>query len=400
MEYKIPMKFRKGKKILSSTFLISVLAIGMFLVGFFVGEKSVFCDVCQPSEINFSLFWEAYNKVREGYLDPGKIDIDKVIYGAISGMVESLEDPYTVFMSPNDTKMFLDDISGSFEGVGMEISIKDGQLTVITPLEGTPAQKAGLMPGDKVVQINGESTLDISIDEAARLIRGDRGTMVTLTVFRENWDSLKDFEIVRDVIEIPSMSWKMLDNNVAHIRIHHFSQNADLDFNKIAVEILAQGAEKIILDLRNNPGGYLEVASSIAGAFVQSGKVVVIEDTGEEQKEHLARGSLIFLQRPVVVLINQGSASASEILAGALRDNNGVKLIGKTSFGKGSVQQMEMLSGGSSIKVTIAEWLTPNGETINEVGLEPDIEVEMTIDDVRAELDPQLDKAIEIIERL
>jgi len=400
MDYKIPMKFKKGKKILSSSFLIGVLAMGMFLIGFFIGEKSTFCDICEPSEINFSLFWEAYGKIKERYVDPGKIDLDKIIYGAISGMVKSLEDPYTVFMTPNDTKMFLDDISGSFEGVGMEISIRDGQLTVIAPLEGTPAQKAGLMPGDKVVQINGESTLDISIEEAARLIRGERGTIVSLSIFRQDWDSSKDFEIVRDVIEIPSMSWEMLDNNIAYIRIYHFSQSADLDFNKIAVEVLAQGAERIILDLRNNPGGYLEVANSIASAFLQSGQVVVIEDSGGEQKEHLARGSLIFFQRPVVILINQGSASASEILAGALRDNNGVKLVGETSFGKGSVQQMEMLSGGSSIKVTVAQWLTPNGETISEVGLDPDIKVEMTMEHIRAGLDPQLDKAIEIIKGL
>ncbi len=391
-------KMKKSlKKNLIFIFLVAGLIIGTFFGAFQIGRNSVFCEVCQPQEMNFSLFWEAYEKIKQRYVNPEKIDGQKILYGAISGMLESLEDPYTVFFKPDDTKKFLEDISGSFEGVGMEIGIKDEDLQVIAPLEGTPAQEAGLMPGDKIIKVNDELTPDLTLDEVVNMIRGPKGTSVTLTIFRQGWETTKDVSIERGVIEIPSLRWELIEDNIAYIKLYQFSQKAGLDFAKIAIEILASDADKIILDIRNNPGGYLEVARDIASFFLERGDLVVIEDAGEDKIEYKAQGNSVFLNYPVVVLINKGSASGSEILAGALRDNRGIKLVGEDSFGKGSVQQLEGLSEGSSLKITTAKWLTPNGETISKVGLKPDIEIELNEEDYLAGKDPQLNKAIEIL---
>lgn len=387
------------KKNLNLFFLVIVLGLS-FSLGFYFGKSQ--CQICRPEEVDFSLFWEAYNKLQEKFVSPEKLDIQKMIYGAISGMVKSLEDPYTVFLNPEETKRFIEDVKGTFEGVGMEIGIREEQLQVIAPLEGTPAQKAGLRPGDKIIKINDTSTTDISIEEAVNLIRGPKGTKVILTIYREGWAKTKEVSIIRDVIEIPSLKWEILENDIAYIKLYQFSEKASLDFKKAVIEILDSPSQKIILDLRNNPGGYLEVARDIAGWFLEDGEIVVIEDFGEEkeQKEYLAEGSGIFRGYPMVVLINQGTASGSEILAGALRDNRGILLIGEKSFGKGSVQELEKLKEGSSLKITIARWLTPKGELITDVGLTPDIKVEMTEEDYVEERDPQLEKAIEEIKRM
>lgn len=390
----------KLKKNLASVLLVSTVGIAMFFVGFSLGERSVFCPVCAPEDINFSLFWETFNKLKQEYVDPDKIKEKGVLYGAISGMVKSLGDPYTVFMTPQESKQFMEDVSGRFEGVGMEIGVKANGLQVIAPLEGTPAQRAGLRAGDKIIKINGQSTQDMTVDEAARLIRGPKGTKVTLTIFREEWDKVQDIEIERAVIEIPSLEWKLIDDNIAYIKIYHFTEKAGFEFSKIAIQVLASDADRIILDLRNNPGGYLEVANNIASYFLKKGSLITIEDSGEQKKEHRSRAGSVFTEYPTVILINEGSASGSEILAGALRDNRGIKLIGKQSFGKGSVQRLEDLSDGSSLKVTTAKWLTPKGETIHGVGLKPDIEVDLTEQDYLNDKDPQLEKAIEVIKNL
>jgi carboxyl-terminal processing protease len=383
-------------------FLIFFLIGAGFAGGFFFEKSQVACPVCKPEKVDFSLFWEAWKVLEEKFADPTKLDIQKMIYGAISGMVKSLGDPYTIFLNPQDSKKFKEDVKGTFEGVGMEIGIKKGQLTVIAPLEGTPAQRAGLRAGDKILKINDTITADLTIEEAVTLIRGPKGTEVTLTIFREDWEKSKEIKIVRDVILVPSLKWEIKDQDIAYIKIYQFSEKASFDFRVAAIEILNSPAKKIILDLRDNPGGYLEIAQEIAGWFLKRGQIVTIEDCGErnEKKEYKAEGPAKFLDYPVVILINQGSASGSEILAGALRDNRGIKLIGEKSFGKGSVQELEELSDGSSLKITIAKWLTPKGEIINDKGLEPDIKVEMTEEDYEAERDPQLDKAIEVIKSL
>ena len=387
------------RKNLISIFLVIVI-LASFGGGFYFGKSQ--CKICPPEEIDFSLFWEAWDKLQEKFADKGKLNIQEMIYGAISGMVKSLEDPYTIFLNPEDTKRFIEDVKGTFEGVGMEIGVKKGQLQVIAPLEGTPAQKAGLRAGDKIIKVDDTLTADITIDEAINLIRGEKGTEVTLTIYREEWGTTKEIKIVRGVIEVPSLKWEIKDENIAYLKLYQFSEKASSDFSKAAIEILNSPAEKIILDLRNNPGGYLEVAQDISGWFLERGQIVVIEDfgAGEEQKIYKAQGNASLAEYPIVILINQGSASGSEILAGALRDNRGIKLIGEKSFGKGSVQELERLKGGSSLKITVAKWLTPKGELITDKGLEPDIKVEMTDEDYEEGRDPQLDKAIEIIKNL
>jgi len=388
----------KGK---FSLFFLVILIFGAFGLGFWTGQEYKICDVCPPEDINFSLFWEAYNKIQEKFVDREKIDIQKIIYGAISGMVNSLDDPYTVFFPPEDTKKFKEDVSGVFEGVGMQIDIKKGQLQVVAPLEGTPAQKAGLRPGDKIIKVNDTLTAELTLDEVVSLIRGPRGTEVVLTIFREGWDETKDFRIVRGVIEVPSLKWELIEDDIAYIKLYQFSKKALFDFTETVFEILDSPAKKIILDLRNNPGGLLTVAQDIAGWFLENGDIVVIEDFRDrEDVEYKAYGNGVFLDYKIVVLINKGSASGSEILAGALRDNRDILLIGEKSFGKGSVQELDELRGGSSLKITIAKWLTPKGELITETGLEPDVKVEMSIEDYEEERDPQLDKAVEVIKNL
>jgi len=393
----------KLKKFFTLIFLVSIILVS-FGLGTYFGKSRVVCEICPPEEIDFSLFWEVYHRLQEKFVDKGKFDIQKMIYGAISGMVKSLGDPYTVFFPPEETKRFEEDVKGVFEGVGMEIGIKKGQLQVIAPLEGTPAQKAGLRSGDKILKINDTETSDLTIDEAVDLIRGPKGTEVTLTIFREEWKKTKEIKLMRDVIEVPSLKREIKEidgQKIAYIQLYQFSENASFDFRKAAIEILTSPAQKIILDLRNNPGGYLEVAQDITGWFLEKGKIVVIKDFGQgNEQEYKAQGPGTFSDYKVVILINQGSASASEILAGALRDNRGILLIGEKSFGKGSVQELEKLKEGSSLKITVAKWLTPKGQLITDVGLEPDIKVEMTEEDYEQDRDPQLDKAIEIIKGL
>lgn len=388
--------FGKFKNLSILVFLVLVILIS-FGLGIYFGKTHY--RVCPPEEVDFSLFWEVWNRLEKKFVNEEKLDIQTMIYGAISGMIKSLEDPYTVFLNPEETERFIKDVKGIFEGVGMEIGIKKGQLQVIAPLEGTPAHRAGLRPGDKILKINGISTVDMTVREAVNLIRGPKGTEVILTIFREGWEKSKEFKIVRDIIEVPSLKWEMKNENIVYLKIYQFFEKTRFDFREAAREILRSPGEKIILDLRNNPGGYLEIAREIAGWFLETGQPVVIEDFGgrREQRIYRSLGPGKLLDYPMVILINQGSASGAEILAGALRDNRGILLIGEKSFGKGSVQDWEKLHDSSSLKITIAKWLTPKGESITEKGLEPDIKVEMTEKDYEEGRDPQLDKAIEVI---
>jgi len=260
----------KEKNFFIIVFLLLVLVFGL---GYEAGKSSVLCRVCPPEEINFSLFWEAWDKLSQKYINFSQAEEKEMIYGAISGMTKSLGDPYTVFFSPNETKNFLEEVGGSFEGVGMEVGMKNGQLQVIAPLEGTPAFRAGLKAGDKIIKIDDKSTANMTIEEAVSYIKGPKGTTVVLTILREGKKGdLEEISIpiVRDVIEIPSISWELKNNgqeDVAYIKIYHFNRNTDYKFAQAAQEILKSPAKKIILDLRNNPGGYLEVAVDIAGWF-------------------------------------------------------------------------------------------------------------------------------------
>jgi carboxyl-terminal processing protease len=375
-------------------FLIAILIGGSFYGGLRYGKYQ--CKICPPEDIDFSLFWEAYHKLQEKFVDKSKIDQKQVIYGAISGMVKSLGDPYTIFLKPQEAKIFIEDVKGTFEGIGIEIGIKKGQLQVIAPLEGTPAFRAGLKAGDKILKINDIPTVDLSLEQVVSMIRGPKGTKVKLTIFRESWEKEKEIEIVRDIIQVPSLKWEEKDG-IIYIKIYNFTEKASLDFAKAAIEILKLPSRKIVLDLRNNPGGYLEVAQDIAGWFLEKGKTVLIEElANREKKYYKSEGPSYFSDYKIVVLINGGTASGAEILAGSLRDNLGVLLVGEKSYGKGSVQELEKLKEGY-LKITIAKWLTPSGKLISDVGLEPD-EVVKTSDD--EEKDLQLEKAIEILKNL
>ncbi|MGB9743610.1 MAG: S41 family peptidase, partial [Minisyncoccales bacterium] len=390
---------------LKKTFVLICLSIfifGVFGLGIWLGRIQVVCPVCPPEDVDLSLLWQAWKTIEEKYAVKEKINAQEMLYGAVNGLIKSLDDPYTVFLKPEDAKKFLEDVKGTFEGVGMEIAIRDGQLRVVAPLADTPAQRVGLRPGDKILQIDGKSTEGITIDEAINWIRGPKGTEVTLTIYRDEWGEARDIKLIRDVIDVPAFKLEIRDDKIAYLKIYQFSERASYEFPEIAFKILNSDVQKIILDLRSNPGGYLEVAQEIASWFLQKGQVVAIEDFDgrQEQKFYLAKDNAKLISYPLVVLINNGSASGAEILAGALRDNRGIKLIGEKSFGKGSVQELVELKNNSFLKITIANWLTPKGELINNKGLEPDIKVEMTAADYEAGRDPQLEKAIEIIKEI
>jgi len=394
----------------------AAIAFSSYKFGFFAGKESILrlppsylINTEKPIEIgggaDFSVFWEAWRKLEMDFLKKEKIDYQEMIYGAIKGMVTSLGDPYTTFFTPKETEELEEELSGKYEGVGMEVGIRDKKVIVISPLEGTPAQEAGLKPGDKILKVNDTFTENLSLEEVVKIIRGPKDTEVTLLIQRESWTGPKEVILKRTVIKIPTLKWEIKeidDEEILLIKIYQFNKILPQEFRNASFEILGSQARKIILDLRNNPGGYLEVAQYIAGWFLEKGDVVVWQDFGEgkERKAYKAQGSSEFSKYPLVVLINEGSASGAEILAGALRDVRNVKLIGEKSFGKGSVQEQIFLKDDSSLKVTLSQWLTPNGDSIDGKGLVPDIEVEITEEDWEENRDPQLKKALEIIKDL
>jgi carboxyl-terminal processing protease len=378
------------------------IVFGAFWGGFFTAKHyGVLPDNLLNFQSNFfsgqnlTLFWEAWQAVSNKFIDREKIDQKKAFYGALQGMVKSIGDDYTEFYSPQEAKIFNEDISGSFEGVGMEITVRRGIITVVSPLEDTPAWRAGIKSGDLILKINNEDATNLKLEEAVMKIRGPKGTKVILTIMREDFKEPKDIEIVRDVIVVHAVKFKMLENNIGYIKILNFGKNSVPEFYNAINDLLTKGANKLILDLRNNPGGFLESAVIISSWFLPKGDKVVIEDFGGKspQRVHRSLGPGILSNLPLVVLVNRGSASASEILAGALRDNLNVKILGEKTFGKGSVQEVVNLSDGSLVKVTVARWLTPKGKLIEGKGIDPDIEIKNESD----KEDLVLNKAIEIL---
>jgi len=389
------------KRFLVFLILNALILGGTFLLGVYYGKSK--CRICPPEDIDFSLFWEAYRALEDNFIDNEKLTPKEIVYGAIEGMVKTLKDPYTNFFTPQKSKKFIEEeIKGMYEGVGMYIGIRDNQLQVISPIEGTPAYKAGLRAGDKILFINGTSTEGITLEEAANLIKGPRGTEVTLTILREEWEEPRDFKIKRARITIPVVKWEVKENNIAYIKIFHFTERTDEEFNKISFEILnSPGIDRIILDLRNNPGGLLSEVIKISGYFLKRGDPIVIIKEKDKEIVKRAKGNERFLKYPLVVLINKGTASGAEILASALRENLRAKfLIGETSFGKGLVQEPIYLSDNSLLKITTSEWLTSKGKAINKIGVKPDIEIEMKEEDYREGKDPQLEEAIKVIKKI
>ena len=356
----------------------------------------------QFENTDFSLFWEVWSQLEDKYVERAKIDRKKLVFGAIQGLVKGLSDPYTEFMPPVETKQFQEDIKGSFGGIGAEIGIRKSILIVVSPLKDSPSEKAGLKAGDQILQIDDTVTNDLGLDEAVNLIRGPKGTTVRLIIFRQGLDKTKEFKVVRDIIKVPVLATEKNPGGVFVIKLYHFTENAGYEFRKAVEEFYASNSKKLVLDVRNNPGGYLTVSVEITSWFLPYGEVVVRE-VNADKKENVYRsnGYKLLENIPTVMLVNQGSASASEIVAGALRDVRGIKLIGAKTFGKGSVQEVQSLPEGSSLKITIAKWLTPKGQEINGKGLEPDVKVELpkeSNDD--STKDVMLEKAIEVLKSL
>ncbi len=398
------------KKIVLAVILSLVLLSAIFGAGVFVGferrpaiervKNVIGKETGQPVEVDFSLFWDVWTRVKEKYVDRNEINPQKQVWGAISGMVKALGDPHTVFLPPQDTKQFQEDLKGEFGGIGAELGIRKSVLTVISPLKNSPAERAGLRPGDKIIKVNETSTADLTLEEAVRLIRGPKGTEVKLTILNAA-DEIKEVTITRDTIVIPTIETKELGDGIFHIHLMNFNESSTNAFRGAIIEFLNSENKKLVLDLRGNAGGFLNAAVDIASWFLPAGEIVARERFADGSEDNYRSiGRKVLEKVPLVVVINQGSASASEILAGALKDNRGVKLIGEKSFGKGSVQELVNLKGGASLKVTIAKWLTPSGKTIEGAGLEPDIKVEMKKEDTDAGRDPQLDKAVEILKAL
>lgn len=401
------------KKIFNKSFALLVGLVLLVAAAYFLGFQSGL-QKAEPKivyrdnpDINadFSLFWKTWNAFKENYIHSKDLTDQEMLYGAIAGMVGSANDPYSVFFEPSDAKKFEQDLSGNFGGIGAEIDIRNNQLIVVAPLKDTPAERAGLKSGDKIIKINDTfSNTLVTVEEAIKLIRGPKGTTVVLAILREGWESPKEFSIIRDNIVITTLDWEMLalseaeGNKIAYIRLYNFNDNAPFAFYRAALPIILSGTKGIILDLRNNPGGYLETAVDLAGWFLNSGEVVVKEEFSSGKQEIFrAQGNGALHDLPTVVLVNQGSASASEILAGALRDQRGLKLVGETTFGKGTVQELKRFKDGSEMKISVAQWLLPNGEAIDKKGLTPDVVVKLTEEDIKADRDPQLDKALEIL---
>lgn len=367
--------------------------------------KGVTSIANDPATIaDFGVFWQTWKLLKDEYLKGKDLDEKKMVYGAIDGLVKSTGDPNTNFFPPVEAKQFQENISGHFGGIGAEIGIREDQLMVIAPLKDSPAESAGIRSNDKIIKIDGKDTANLKIYEAVSKIRGEIGTRVTLNILRNGWDKPKDIVVTRDEIKIPTVDAKLFDsfdNNIGYIQLRSFNENASQIFFDASRGLLEKGLNGLILDLRDDPGGYLEVAVDIAGWFLDKGETVAIQEfKNDERKEFRAYGNGIYRKIPVVVLVNGGSASASEILAGALRDHHGAPLVGEKTFGKGTVQELKPLKDGSQLKLTIAHWLTPKGTLIDKEGIKPDYEIKLTDDDIKKGKDPQLEQAKIVMKKL
>ncbi len=402
--------------------LLSLLAFGLplaFLSGAYLmplGNKASAGISCvlntqgeKTDDVDFAPFWRAWQVIDQKYIattvaststSTKEVDPNARVWGAISGMVSALDDPYTVFLPPTEKELFDEDIKGSFGGVGIELGVRDGIHTAISALEGTPAKRAGIQSGDKIIKVDGISTEKMVSERAMTLIRGEVGTQVTLTLYREGVKEPFDVTITRAIIEVPTLETKTLPGNIFVIRLYNFTGKSDSLFKDAVKKFVASGSTKLIIDLRGNPGGYLDSAVEISSWFLPEGKVVLREQVGPQRTERIHRTThkgIAMKNVRLAILIDGGSASASEIMAGALREHGVAKLIGTKSFGKGSVQELVPITKETSLKVTIARWLTPLGNSLSHNGLEPDIKVVPTAEDIKAGRDAQMERAVSYV---
>jgi carboxyl-terminal processing protease len=399
--------------------LVALLVTVSFVAGVFFGElkapkkqatRRVPTDATKLTNVNspppealedidFQAFWNVWKMVKERYVEQPTSDVD-MFYGAVAGMVGSLQDPYSVFFDPEFAEKFSNELAGEFEGIGAEIGIKKDLLSVIAPLAGTPAEKAGLQSGDRILAIDGVDTTGMLVEDAVTRIRGPKGTQVKLLITREGLKEPKEVVITRATIVIQSVKWEtktVKGKRIGKIILSHFSENTEAKFNEAVRAILLEDPDALILDLRNNPGGFLDTAVAVGGEWISKDTIVVEKFSDGQSKNYPSDGLARLAHLPTVVLVNGGSASASEIVAGALQDGGKAVLVGEKTFGKGSVQDYVEFDDGSALKLTVALWLTPKGRTINKEGILPDVEVALSPEDYDADKDPQLDKAFETL---
>ncbi len=397
-----------NKKDKSKRIILGALFVFIFIFGWILGRQDAkFSGYgytpdlsgrgSSNSSVDFSVFWRAWDLLEKNY--DGKLDYQKMVYGAIDGMTRAIGDPYTAFMTPEESKQLSNDLSGVISGIGAEIGIRDNKLTVIAPIDESPAKKAGIVAGDHISKINNEITAGMDINLAVSKIRGDEGSIVKLTIEKNGIEKL--YEITRAKITVKSVKSEIKNKDVGYISINRFDENTTNDLKIVLNDFVSKDIDKIIIDLRDNPGGYLDESVTVASEFIKDGVIVTEKkDTlFAKNNAYKATGNGIAVSNDIkiVVLVNNGSASASEIVAGAIKDHKRGTLIGEKTFGKGSVQEIENLSNGSKMRITVAHWYTPNGKNIGKEGILPDIEVKMTEDDYNLGKDPQLDKALETL---
>ena len=412
----------KMKKFNPKIILIVILT---FLLGWQLGHRDVQVkwanykptvsvqnrEVPKNINVDFKLFWDTWDLLSKNYIDKKALDPNKLFYGAISGMVSAVGDPYTVFLPPEQQKSTKEELNGSFDGVGIQLGFSQSQpprLVVIAPLSGTPADRAGIKPQDLIVKIDDKDTAGMSLPDAVRLIRGIKGTKVDLTIFRDGDTDTKLYSLTRETILVKSaeVSFKETKNNgksVALIKLSRFGDRTEDEWTQAVDQIISKNPSAVILDIRNNPGGYLEAAVFIASEFLDGGNVVLQENNEGVRVPFKVNRAGRLTKIPVVVLINKGSASASEIVAGALQDRKRARLLGEKSFGKGTIQEAQELPGGAGIHITVAKWLTPNGRWVNETsGLDPDVKIESStkieVGKESSSKDIQLEKALELLD--
>ena len=378
---------------------LSALAVLILMCGSFYAGDALHNRVTLPgiahSNLDFSSLNDLYAMLKANF--DGTIDESKVLDAAKAGLVSVAGDPYTVYLDPTSAKALNDDLNGQLSGIGAEVGIKNNYLTVVAPIDGTPAAKAGLRSGDIIAKIDGTSTAGLTTDQAVSKIRGKADTVVTLSIVRGT-DQPVDYKITRATITVPTVTYSVKNGNIGYIKISQFGSDTSDLIDKAATSVKSQGATKIILDLRDNPGGFLDAGVAVASEFLPNGKTIVSERTGGKTtatQDVTSSGQLVGL--PTVVLVNGGSASASEIVSGALHDNKAAQLVGTTTFGKGSVQEIKSLPGGAALKVTVAHWFTPAGINIGKKGITPDVTVPLSDSDYNNNLDPQLDKALDLL---
>ncbi len=392
-------------------FILGVLIIAsIFLSGVYYGfndrptVEKVFGvknkESAMAETVDFEPFWKAWNLLNQKSIYAKTTNDQDRVWGAIEGLASSFGDPYTVFFPPEENKAFQEEIQGEFEGIGAEIATKGGVLTIVAPIKNTPAWNAGIKAGDKILEIDGKTTNDMTSDEAVKIIRGKEGTVVDLTILRPGEKQTKHIKITRAKIEIPTIETELRDDNIFVIKFYSFSENSVKMFKEALLKFVDTKTNKLIIDLRGNPGGFLDAAIRISSWFVEKDEIILSEQSvdGQKSKTYRSYGPRLFNEKlSLVVLVDGGSASASEIMAGALKSHGVAKLVGEKTFGKGSVQELVKLTEDTSLKITVANWLTPDGISISKQGITPDYVVKMTEEDSLKKKDPQMDKAVELL---